>query len=135
MRVHFVCGAKADGRRKIRLVAGGHMLDPPKAVTHSGVTTLRSIRLFTFLSELNNLKLIGIDVGNACLTAKCHEKCHCVAPEFFEHAADGEAMVGCCLEVIQALYGLRSSGAAFHNSFADALRDLDFTPSKADLDV
>lgn len=75
MRVHFVCDSKADGRREIRLVAGGLMSDPPKAATHFGVATLRSMRLISFLSELNDLKLIGVDVGNACLTAKCRERC------------------------------------------------------------
>ena len=37
--------------------------------------------------------------------------------------------------IYKALYGLRSSGARWHDRFADTLRDMDFVPSKADSDV
>jgi hypothetical protein len=43
--------------------------------------------------------------------------------------------VGHTLVIVKALYGLRSSGARWHERFADTLRDMDFTPSKADPDV
>lgn len=97
--------------------------------------TLRSIHLVTFLLELNGLKLIGINVGNACLTAKCREHCCCVVPKFFKHATNGDEMVGCYLEVVEALHRLRSSGAAFDCLFAGALQDLRFTPPEADPNV
>jgi len=135
IRTHFVYDVKADGRRKSRLVAGGNMLDPPKDNTYAGVASLRSVRIVTFLAELNSLRLVGVDVGNAYLTARCREKCYLLAPEYFRHATGGDALVGCCLEVVKALYGLRSSGAAFHDSFGDSLRDLNFVPSRADPDV
>ena len=54
-----------DGRHKARYVAGGHMTDPLSKSVYSGVVSLRILRLVTFLSEFNSLKLYSADVGNA----------------------------------------------------------------------
>ena len=43
IQVHFVFDVKHDLRCKSRLVAGGHMTDPPKDSVYSGVVTLRSL--------------------------------------------------------------------------------------------
>jgi hypothetical protein len=40
----------ADLHCKSRLVAGGHMTAPPKDSIHSGVVTLRSLRLYMHVS-------------------------------------------------------------------------------------
>jgi hypothetical protein len=37
--------------------------------------------------------------------------------------------------IVKALYGLCTSGARFHEKFADALLAMDFLPCKADPDV
>ena len=50
-------------------------------------------------------------------------------PEFGPEDA-GKTMI-----VIRALYGLKSSGAAFRSFLAEALYDLGYNPSKADPDV
>ena len=39
---------------------------------------------------------------------------------------------GHLMRVDKALYGLKSSGARWHDRLADVLRDMGFTPSKAD---
>jgi hypothetical protein len=39
------------------------------------------------------------------------------------------------LVIDRALYGLKSSGARWHDRFSDCLRELDFFPCKADPDV
>jgi hypothetical protein len=124
VRVHFVYDIKPDGRRKSRLVAGGNMLDPPKDITYAGVATMRSIRLVTFLAEHNNMNLIGLDVGNAYLTSRSKEQCFVIGGPEFSHGSNTHE--GCILRVVQALYGLRSSGASFHDSFADSLRGMNF---------
>ena len=127
--VHFVFDVKVDGTRKARLVAGGHMTNPPKDSVYSSVVSLRSIRIVCFLAELNNLKLMSADVGNAYLEAYTKEKiCFTAGPEF-------GPLQGHLLFIRKALYGLRSSGARFHEKLSDSLQDLGFTPTYADPDV
>ena len=129
INVHFVFDVKATLQRKARLVAGGHMTDPPKDSVYSGVVSLRSLRLICFLAELNELEIMSADIGNAYLEAYTKEKVYCVAgPEFGD-------LAGHTLIIIKALYGLRTSGARFHERLVDTLRDLGFKPSYADPDL
>jgi len=129
IRCHMIYTVKHDGRHKARFVAGGHLTDLPTDSVYSGVVSLRSIRLVTFLAELNELQLWGADVVSAYLEALSKEKVYFIAgPEFGELA--GHIMI-----IFKALYGLRSSGARFHERFSDSLRAMGFTPSKADPDV
>ena len=129
IRVHFVFDVKHDLRCKSRLVAGGHMTDPPKDSVYSGVVTLRSLRLCMLLGELNGLNVAAADLGNAYLMAYTKEKLYIIAgPEFGD-------LQGCLLVIVKALYGLRTSGARWHEFFADTLSDMGFYPCKADPDV
>jgi hypothetical protein len=126
---HIIFDVKQSGKRKARFVAGGHRTAPPKESVYSGVATLRSLRIVTMLAELNNLGLMAGDVGNAYLEAYTEEKvCFTAGPEFGE--LEGHTMI-----IVKALYGLRTSGARFHQKFADTMRSLGFTPSYADPDV
>jgi len=127
--VHFVFDVKHDGRHKARLVAGGHLTQPPLESVHSGVVSLRSIRIVVFLAELNGLEVFNADVGNAYLEAKTKEKVYIIGGEGF-----GD-LEGCTLIIYKALCGLRTSGKRHHERFADTLREMGFTPSKADPDV
>ena len=129
IRVHFVFDIKHDGRHKSRLVAGGHLTDIPVESVYSGVVSLRSLRTVIFLAELNGLEVYGADVGNAYLEAKTKERVYIVAGDGF-----GE-LKGHTLIINKALYGLRSSGAMWHNKFFDTLRDMGFQVSRADNDV
>jgi hypothetical protein len=75
------------------------------------------------------LEIWGANVGNAYLEAKTKEKVYIVAgPEF-------GPLEGHTLLIDKALYGLRSSGLCWHQRFADVLRDMRFTPSKAEADI
>jgi hypothetical protein len=83
-----------------------------------------------FLAELNNLELWATDVGNAYLEAFTNEKLYVEAgPELGNHR------LGHILVIKKALYGLRTSGARWHDRLSDVLRDLGFTPCKAEPDV
>jgi len=63
-------------------------------------------------------------VGNAYLQAPVGEKVHTTAgPEF------GPNNIGETVVVIQAMYGLKSSGAAWHAKLSKTLWDMDFVPS------
>ena len=129
IRVHFVFDVKHDGRHKGRLVADGHLTDIPLDSVYSGVVSLRGFRLVLFLGELNGLEAWSTDIGNAYLEANTSEKVFIIAgPEFGD-------LEGHILVIHKALYGLRSSGARWHDKFADCLRDIGFQPCKAEPDI
>ena len=120
---------KQDLRRKARLVALGDKTWVPLDTVYSGVASLRSLRIVTFLAELNGLTITGGDVGNAYLEAYTKEKvCFRAGREFGE--LEGHLFI-----IDKALCGLRTSGARFHAKFADTLRQLGFKPTYADPDV
>jgi hypothetical protein len=129
IRVHLVFDVKHDGRHKARLVADGHLTDVPDDSVYSGVVSLRGFRIVLFLAELNNLQMWATDIGNAYLEAITSEKVYIIAgPEFGD-------LEGHILVIHKALYGLRSSGARWHDRFADCLREMGFSPCKAEPDV
>ena len=81
------------------------------------------------IAVFNDLRVLTCDIQNAYLTAKCREKIWTRAgPEF--GSDQGKIMI-----VVRALYGLKSSGAAFRALLAETLHDLSYVPSKADPDV
>jgi uncharacterized small protein (DUF1192 family) len=129
IRVHFVYAVKHDLRHKARLVAGGHMTEPPKDSVYSGVVSLRSMRLALLVGEINGLEAMVGDIGNAYLEAYTKEKVFFIAGKEFG------PLEGHTLIIVKALYGLRTSGARFHEKLADTLRDMGFIPSQADPDL
>jgi hypothetical protein len=127
--VHFVFAVKHDFRHKARLVAGGHLTDPNIDGTYSGVVSLRSLRIAITAAELNNLKIMVGDISSAYLEAYTEEKVYFIAgPEF-------GPLEGNLLTIERALYGLRTSGAQWHDRLADTLRDMGYESCKADPDV
>ena len=116
-------------RRKARLVAGGHTTAPPEADTYSSVASKESVRLSFFLAQHNEMDLLSIDITNAYVNAKCREQVATIAgPEFGEYE-------GCVVLIRKALYGLKSSGAAWHAHLSENLRLIGFNPSRADPDM
>ncbi len=107
---------KMDFTRKARFVAGGHMTDPPSHMTYSSVVTRDSVRLAFLLAALNDIDLLAADIGNAYLNAFTKEKVHTICGTEF-----GRQYVGCVALITRALYGLKSSGAAWHELFASNL--------------
>jgi len=88
-----------------------------------------SVRIALTIAALNDLKVLSCDIQNAYLTAKCREKIYTRAgPEF--GSEQGSLML-----IVRALYGLKSSGAAFRSLLAETLYDMDYKPTKADPDV
>jgi Reverse transcriptase (RNA-dependent DNA polymerase) len=70
------------------------------------------------------------DIRNAYLNALTTEKLYCYAGMEFGKNEEGKLMI-----IRRALYGLRSSGAAYRAHFARTLMELGFTACKADHDV
>ncbi len=129
IRLRLIYNVKHDGRHRARLVAGGHLTPVPLTSVYSGVVSLCSIRIVTFLAELNSMEVWATDIGSAYLEAKTAEKIVIEAgPEFGE-------LEGHLLKFECALYGLRTSGQRWHERFADCLRQMKFEASKADPDI
>ena len=125
IKIRFVFDVKADGR----LVACGDMTPEPEEAVCSSVTTLHSLRIDIFLAELNGLKLMQGDVGNAYLELYTQEKVYFIAgPEFGHHT--GNTFV-----IEKALYGLCSSCLQFHECLSNVLQGFNFTCSHGDPDV
>ena len=58
---------KMDFTRNARLVASGHLMDPPEALTYSSVVSRDRVWLVFMLAKLNGLDMIMTDTGNAYL--------------------------------------------------------------------
>jgi hypothetical protein len=130
IRCHMIFDVKlGDLTRKARLVAGGHMTDPPASMTYSSVVSRESVRIAFLIAALNGLDVLSADIGNAYLNAECREMIFTVCGlEFGEEA-------GRFAEIVRALYGLKSSGAAWHSHLAETMSALGYKSCKADADV
>jgi Reverse transcriptase (RNA-dependent DNA polymerase) len=126
----MVFDIKMDFTRKARLVARGDQTAPPSTLTYSSVVSRESVRIAFLIAALNDLDVMMFDVGNAYLNAKTTEKLYTIAG--IEFGAEEE---GCILIIRRALYGLKSSGAAYRAHFAATLIELGFTSCRADPDV
>ena len=116
-------------RRKARMVGGGHQTVTPAALTYASVVSRDSVRIILMIAALLELKVMACDIQNAYLTASCREKIWTTAgPEF--GIEQGKIMI-----ITRALYGLKSSGAAFRSHLAERLYKMGYIPSRADNDV
>ena len=129
IRVHFVYDVKHDLRYKARLVADGHLTEPDNEQVYAGVVSLKSMRTAILIGEMNGFETMVGDIGNAYLEARTKEKVYFIAgPEFGE--LQGHVMI-----IVKAFYGLRTSGARFHEKLSDNLHELGFKPTLADPDL
>ena len=82
-----------------------------------------------FLAELNHFVLWATDKGNDYWEAFTSERVYIIAgPEFKDR--EGHIRI-----ISKALYGLRSSGAKWHDRFSDCIRELGFFPCRAEPDI
>lgn len=127
---HMIFDVKCDLTRKARFVAGGHWKEASTHLTYSSVVTRDSVRIAFLIAALNDIEILAADIGNAYLQAPAREKVHTTAgPEF------GPDNIGKTVIIVRVMYGLKSSGAAWHAKFSETLRDMGFLPSYVDPDV
>ena len=135
IKCHMIFNIKFDFTRKARFVAGGHLTEPPSSITYSTVVSRESIRIAFLIAAFNELDILAADIGNAYLNAPCREQVYFIAGAEFGMENKGKKVV-----IVRALYGLKSSGAAWHAYFAESLgnkeQGLGFVPChRADPDV
>ena len=130
IKCHIVFDVKMgeNFRRKARFVAGGHLTETPTSLTYSSVVSRDSVRIALLIAALNDLNVSACDIQNAYLTADCREKI------WFRAGPELGSEEGSIMIIKKALYGLKSSGAAFRAHLAETLYDIGFKPSKADPD-
>ena len=96
------------------------MTETPASLTYSTVVSQDSVCIILMIA---GLEMSSCDIQNAYLTAPCREKIYFIAgPEL--GSDQGKIMI-----VQRALYGLKSSGAAFQSFFAEILHDMGYKPS------
>jgi hypothetical protein len=115
---HMIFNIKMDFTWKARFVAGSHITDPPASITYSSVVAHDSVHLAFLIAALSDFDILSVDIGNAYLNAPTKKKVHTTCSMEFGHN-----YLGCIAIIKRALYGLKSSGAAWHNMFAGTLQD------------
>ena len=117
---------------KVEFLLGGtlqrHLL---KAYTQALYPFMVFASLSSWLSSTtSSLDVWQTDIGNTYLKATPQEKVYVVAgPEF-------EDIAGHVFVIHKALvYGLKTSGLRWHESFAGVLRDMEFLPCPAEPDI
>jgi hypothetical protein len=83
------------------------MSKAPATLTYASVVSSETVRLALTVAAFNNIGVWAADVLNAYITAPCREKIWTTLGPEFELDKGKKALVVC------ALYGLKSSGAAF----------------------
>jgi hypothetical protein len=118
-----------DFRRKVRLVAGGHMTKAPATITYASVVSRETFCIAHLMAALNDLNVKVGDVLNAYITAPITKKIWTVlGPEFGIDA--GKSAI-----IVRALNGLKSASAAFCAHLASCMCQMGYTSSKADPDL
>eukprot|EP00978_Attheya_sp_CCMP212_P025880 scaffold84091_cov31-Attheya_sp.AAC.1 len=113
-----------DFTRKARFAAGGHLTDPPASITYSLVVARNSVRIAFMIAALNDLSVLVADVGNAYLNAPFRENIWFTAGKEFGSRA------GTKIVLIRALYGLKTSGAAWRAHISlEICGNLDLNPA------
>jgi Reverse transcriptase (RNA-dependent DNA polymerase) len=121
---HMIFDIKMDFTCKARFVAGGHVTDPPMSITYSSIISRELVRIAFIVAALNGLDIMTADIGNAYLNAYTAEKVYPITGSEFGEEAGRVAVI------VRALYGLKSSGVAWHAFFAQSLTDLGFISTK-----
>ena len=84
---HNIFDVKYDGRKRARLVGGGHLTEAPDDVSFSGIALLKIVRVIISIAILNGLEICACDIGSGYLEAFTKEKLYTIAgPEFKELA-------------------------------------------------
>ena len=103
---------------------------PPSTLTYSSIASCDSVCIGFLIAALNELDLLAADVSDASLNALTRERVYTTAGLEFGAKLQGKPVL-----MVRALYGLKSSGAAWHAHLANTLHELQFQSCLADPDV
>jgi hypothetical protein len=103
---------------------------PSAAMTYASVVSRESVRIAFTIAALNDLDCMTADIQNAYLNAPVTEKVWTWCDPEFGPEHNGKKAI-----IVRALYGLKSSGAAFRQHLALCMADLEYESCLADPDV
>jgi Reverse transcriptase (RNA-dependent DNA polymerase) len=131
IKCHFVFDVKLgeNFRCKARYVADGSKTNPPAFMTFATGVSRESVRIILMIASLNGLLVLSADIQNAYLHAQCRERVYVRAGKEFG-SDQGAIMI-----IDRALYGLKTSGAAFRALVAEQLWDMGYRSCRGDPDV
>eukprot|EP00957_Ditylum_brightwellii_P182646 13911948-Ditylum_brightwellii.AAC.1 len=116
--MHMIFAIKHDLCRKVRFVAGGHVIDSSEHTSYSSTIKDILVRLMMLVAAKYGLGMLSREIGNAFCTAPCAEKIRSEAGEQF-----GEKK-GAMVVLKQAIYGLKTASASFHKFLGDFLCEM-----------
>ena len=90
---HCIYDVKFDGRKKCRLVAGGHMTDPASEEVFSVVVEMKTVRMGFVIAKDNQLKVVAGDVGNAYLNGRTKENVVITSGPVFGPELEGRILI------------------------------------------
>ena len=105
------------------------MTKTPATVTYASVMSRETVWLALLFAALNDVDMWAADVLNAYITVPCREKIWTTLGKEFGDDCGRKAII------VRALYGLKSSGAAFRAHLAGCLRKMGYRPCLADPDL
>jgi hypothetical protein len=127
---HIVFDIKMDfTTRKAMFCAGGHTTNTPAAMMYSSIVSRDSVKIGFMLAALNGLDVMAGDLENAYLNAPCVEKI------WFKGGLECGSDQGKVCVVVHAFYRLKSAGASWCATLAQALCDIGFVCTIADPNV
>ncbi|KAL7474299.1 hypothetical protein ACHAW6_000277 [Cyclotella cf. meneghiniana] len=105
------------------------MTKAPATLTYASVVSQETVRIALLTAVLNNIDIWAADVLNAYITAPCREKIWTTPGREFGDDCGRKAVI------VQALYGLKSSGATFRAHLARCLCKMGYCSCPADPDL
>lgn len=120
---------KKDFRWKVRLVAGGHLVNSTMFESYSSMVKTKSLRLLQTIALNHGLKIITADIGNGFIQAFTKEK---ILTQCGNEFGD---KIGPVVEIKKALYRLSTNVQQWCLYLGDTLKVFCFVPSRADSDL
>ena len=114
---------------KAYIIASSHMTTAEPSQSYSSIVSCNSIRIALTIAALNDLNIEVCNIQNAYSTAPMKEKRYIIAGSEFG------SNTGKVILIVRALYGLKTSGAAFRFFLAETFDEIGFKLLYADPDV
>ena len=125
---HMIFDVKIEDLwRKARLVAGGHVTEPPSTITYEIILSMDIVRIDLTLSALNYLPVKVADIHNSYIPSPVTENIWKVLGQEFGEDDGRKSIVVCALNC------LKSAGADFRNHLAECMHHLGFLLFPAEL--
>ncbi|KAL7475810.1 LOW QUALITY PROTEIN: hypothetical protein ACHAW6_001710, partial [Cyclotella cf. meneghiniana] len=130
IKCHMIFDVKMeDFCSKAQLIAGGHKAKAPATLTYARVMSRETVHIALLVAALSDVETWAADVLNAYITVPCHDKIWTTLGKEFGNGCSQKAII------VQALYGMKSSSAAFWVHLAGCLCKMGYRSCPTDSDL